>query len=109
MADTQTSALVVQDGEGAYFLVSRATLEQGRVPDERRAEVERLIAENAGEASAGGDDVRGHAVPVIGLIILAELTGIGFEIGVLAPELVNTKPLKPLMNPLPQGGGRRPA
>lgn len=107
MSDTGT--LVFRDGEGEYFLLPRATLEQGRVPVERKAEVERLIAESAGEASAEGDDVRGHAVPVIGLIILAELAGIGFEIGVLAPELVNTKPLKPLMNPLPQGGGRRPA
>lgn len=54
MTNEQTSTLVFKDQAGEYYLLPQATLEQGRVPEERKAEVERLVAE------AEGDDVSGH-------------------------------------------------
>jgi len=60
MTNAQTNTLVFKNEAGDYFLVPQATLEQGRIPAEHRAEVERLIA----AAGAGGDDVQGHALPV---------------------------------------------
>jgi hypothetical protein len=52
MTNEQTNMLVLKDQTGTYFLVPPETLEQGRVPAEQTAEVERLIAEQ--------HDVQGH-------------------------------------------------
>ena len=71
MADTQTGTLVLRDDEGNYFLVPHETVEQGRVPAEHKAEVERLIREQ--------EDVHGHmlhalftplAVIVVGTVLV---------------------------------------
>jgi hypothetical protein len=60
MANAQTGTLVLKDAAGNYFLVSPETVEQGRVPEEHRAEVERLVAE--ARSGQGGEeaDTRGH-------------------------------------------------
>ena len=52
MTSTETDVLVFQDQVGNYFVVPRETLEQGRVPEEHKAEVEQLIAEQ--------EDVQGY-------------------------------------------------
>lgn len=59
MTNAQTGTLVLQDGAGDYFLVPQETLEQGRVPGEHKAEVERLVAE-AAQGGADGEDVQGY-------------------------------------------------
>ncbi|MGH2588166.1 MAG: hypothetical protein ACRDJE_24880 [Dehalococcoidia bacterium] len=53
MTDEQTLSLVLKDEAGNYFLVPQELLEQGRVPEEHTAEIERLIAEQ--------QDVQGYA------------------------------------------------
>jgi hypothetical protein len=45
MMNIESDTLIVGDAAGDYFLVPRAVLEQGRVPEERRAEIERLLAD----------------------------------------------------------------
>lgn len=67
MTNEQAGTLVLKEQAGDYFLVPQEVLEQGRVPQEQKAELERLIAEQ--------HDVQGHAVPVG--IVVAELIGIG--------------------------------
>lgn len=82
----QTTALVFKDQAGDYFLVPREGLEQGRVLQERTAELERLVADTGGAQTAAGDDVRGHLI--WGLVILAEVAvGTAFVIGVTGPEV----------------------
>jgi hypothetical protein len=52
MTTTPTDTLVLKDQTGDYFLVAQAVLERGRVPEEHKVEVERLLAKS-------GDDVTG--------------------------------------------------
>jgi hypothetical protein len=79
MTATQDSTLVFKDQAGDYYLVPQGMLEQGRVPAERRAEVERLVAEgNTAEA----DDTQGHILPIlligaIGGVVAASAIGYG--------------------------------
>ncbi|MGH2585603.1 MAG: hypothetical protein ACRDJE_11875 [Dehalococcoidia bacterium] len=60
MTSEQTSVLVFKNEAGDYFLVPQATLEQGRVPAERTAELERLSAKGA--EGGNGEDVQGFAL-----------------------------------------------
>jgi hypothetical protein len=70
MTNAQTNMLVLKDNTGDYFLLPSATLEQGRVPEEHKAEIDQLIAEQQ-------SDVHGHFWPVIFAIaeIASALTG----------------------------------
>ena len=52
-ANEQTAVLVFKSQAGDYYLVPQEMLERGRVAEEHKAEVERLISELR-------DDVRGH-------------------------------------------------
>jgi hypothetical protein len=60
MMASRSRTLIVKDGAGSYFLLSQETLEQGRVPEEHTAAVERLMA----AVSVGGDAVQGYATPL---------------------------------------------
>jgi hypothetical protein len=71
MTNEQTGTLVLKDNAGNYFLVPQATLEQGRVPAEHTAELERLLADS--------DDVSGHH-PAIFLGVGLILVGVGLVI-----------------------------
>jgi hypothetical protein len=50
MTNAETGTLIFKNQAGEYFLLSLDALEQGRVPEERKAEVEQILAE-AGDAS----------------------------------------------------------
>ncbi len=52
MANEPTEVFVFTDAAGNYYQVPRATFEQCRVPDDQKAEVERMF---------GQDDVAGFA------------------------------------------------
>lgn len=54
MTSERTNVFVFTDEAGEYYLLPQATLEQCRVPAERKAEVERLIA--------ASDDTAGYAI-----------------------------------------------
>ena len=56
MTNAQTTTLVFKNDAGSYFLLPQETLEQGRVPDEQQAAVERLIAEADDVAGFGYED-----------------------------------------------------
>ncbi len=74
MTNTETSTLVFKDQTGAYFVLPQEALERGRVPAERTAEIERLVAAQP--------DVQGHnIVRFLGLVLVGELiaVGIGFD------------------------------
>lgn len=58
MTNEQAITLVFKDQAGEYYLVSQATLEQGRVPAERKAEIEQVIAEQQ-------EDVQGYILPLL--------------------------------------------
>ena len=58
MTNEQTTTLVFKDQAGEYYLVSQATLEQGRVPAEQKAALEQLIAEQQ-------EDVQGYILPIL--------------------------------------------
>ncbi len=52
MTDNQTFALILKNQEGDYFVLPQELVEQRRVPEERRAEIEQLLAEQP--------DTQGH-------------------------------------------------
>lgn len=83
--------MVFKDQAGGYYLVPRETLEQGRVPAERTAELERLIAEQP-------DDVHGHAAQFGVLVVCALL-------GTLVGEIIG--PSLPLDRRVMDSGGER--
>jgi hypothetical protein len=68
MTSTQTITIVLKDGTGSYFLVPQATLEQGKVPEEHTAELERIMAE---AATLGGadEDAQGFFFPLLPFIV----------------------------------------
>lgn len=74
-ADAQSSTLVFKDQAGDYFFLPQEALERGRVPEEHRAEVERLVAER--------DDVSGHVAPIV-IFFAGALLGGGVSIGTMA-------------------------
>ncbi|MBA2598028.1 MAG: hypothetical protein H0V00_15500, partial [Chloroflexia bacterium] len=53
MRTEQTAMVVLEDGDGAFYLIPRETLEQLRVTTERQAELARVL---------GDDDATGFAV-----------------------------------------------
>lgn len=108
MTHAQTDTLVLQDAAGSYFLVPQVTLEQGRVPEEQKAELTRLIAAAAALGGAGGD-VQGYAAPLTIAGALAaqdDASGHAIMIGGLwfAPPADDGNPAVP---PTRVGGGRR--
>ena len=69
MTNAPMEMLVFKDGEGHYYVLPRQAWEQARVPDERRREVEELLAGGAKSATKVADlpprdvaAVRGGAV-----------------------------------------------
>jgi hypothetical protein len=69
MTNTPMEMLVFKDADGHYYVMPRQAWEQARVPDERRHEVERLLAAGGKTAAKVGDlpprdmgAVRGGAV-----------------------------------------------
>ena len=87
MTNAQTGTLVFKDSAGDYFLLPQETLEQGRVPTEHTAKLERLIEERG----AGGDDVQGYYANLLwGLgFVIADKMGL-FD-GVDAVEMWNRR------------------
>ncbi len=75
----QTSALVLKNATGDYFLVPQETLEEWRVAEGRKAEVDRLLAEQQ-------EDVQGYIVPF--LIAGAVAFGGGMTIGALTTDAI---------------------
>jgi hypothetical protein len=45
MTNAQSNTLVFKNQAGDYFLVPEATMEQGRVPAEKKAEVDQLMVD----------------------------------------------------------------
>jgi len=82
MANAETSTLVLRDQAGEYFLVPQARLEQGRVPAEHTAEIERLIA----ASGAVGGDVQGYAIPLIVPVVIIGVE-LALIIGLTGPEV----------------------
>jgi hypothetical protein len=78
MANAQSSMLVVQDQAGSYFVIPQETLERARVPEERAAEVEQILA--AARDGVEGDDVHGHHPVAIGIAVACILYT-GFDLG----------------------------
>jgi hypothetical protein len=79
MTNAQTSTLVIKDQAGSYFLLPQETLERGRVPEERAAEVEQLLAA-ATQGAEERDDVHGHHPVAIGIAVACILYT-GFDLG----------------------------
>ena len=77
MIDTEARTLVFKDQAGDYFLVPQETFERGRVPDERKAELERLVAQATAPADGDGE-VQGF---LLQLFAGAALAGLGVLIG----------------------------
>ena len=76
MTNAQTSTLVVKTEAGDYFLVPWELVEQCRVPEEHKLEVDRLLA--------GSDDVSGYIVGAtytLFRVVNAVAGSIGAEVG----------------------------
>ena len=82
MTNAETCTLVLRDQAGKYYLLPQETLERGRVPDEHKAGVERLMVEAAAGDGADRGDVQGHILPAI----LAGAFVVGFVGGFTATE-----------------------
>ena len=72
MTNAPTSTLVFKNEAGDYFLLPQEILEQGRVPEEHKAEIEQAIA------AAQADDVSGYRNRTELQRFLVTLTGGGF-------------------------------
>jgi hypothetical protein len=48
MASETVQVLVLRDGEGNLYLLDRNTIENGRIPEERQAEVQQLLQDDVG-------------------------------------------------------------
>ena len=62
MTNEQPISLVLKDATGNYFLLPLEAIEQGRVPAERRDELDQFIAA-ATQGGTGGDDAEGYIWP----------------------------------------------
>jgi hypothetical protein len=96
MTSTPTSTLVFKDATGNHLLVPREALEQGRVPEVHKSEIERLIADK--------DDVSGF-VGIAGEVLVGwTLDAIAGPKGsVLVVDVVRSKLRKAIAD-----SGRRP-
>lgn len=90
MTDTPHSTLVVKNAAGNYFLVPMETVEQGRVPTDQHAELERQVAEAAG-------DVQGFIGPIVGGLAFGVGMCIGFELA-SEPKVILGNPLTGIPN-----------
>lgn len=61
MTTNQIATLIFKDQAGEYYVLPQALLERGRVPEERREELE--------QALSGADDVTGHHPAIVGAAI----------------------------------------
>lgn len=94
MTNGPTGGLALKDQAGNYYIFSEEALDRARVPAEREAEVERLIAEVSG-AQLNGDDVQGHLLQVIaGGLAAGTAILIGVSLGALA-SMTNDGPSPP--------------
>ena len=73
MTNTPMEMLVFKDADGHYYVMPRQAWEQARVPDERRHEVDHLLAAGGKTGTKVGDlpprdmaAVRGGAVSTVG-------------------------------------------
>ncbi|MGH2587105.1 MAG: hypothetical protein ACRDJE_19505 [Dehalococcoidia bacterium] len=82
MKTDQQETLVFKDQVGEYYLVPQETLEQGRVPTEHKAEIERFIA----ASEAAGGDVQGYAIPLIVPVVIIGVE-LALIIGLTGPEV----------------------
>jgi hypothetical protein len=48
MASETVQVLVLRDGEGNLYLLDRNTIENGRIPEERQAELQQLLQDDVG-------------------------------------------------------------
>ena len=64
MTTEQTGMFVLKSAADEYFLLPEETLERGRVPEEHKAEVERLLSET------DEDDIAGHMVGGVGVFTM---------------------------------------
>lgn len=80
MSNAQANTLVLKDEAGTYYLLSQETLEQGRVPAEHTAELERHMTATA-QGGTGGADTEGYVAPVVAGVIVAGAVRLGFDIG----------------------------
>jgi hypothetical protein len=48
MASETVQVLVLRDGEGNLYLLDRNTIENGRIADDRRAEIQQLLQDDVG-------------------------------------------------------------
>lgn len=96
-APEETTALVLKDGTGSYFVLPHAALEQWRLPGEHNAELESLLVEQG--------DVQGYVVP---LAVAGGLAfGYGAMIGNAIANFVMDQP-KGTLNSLSIGPGGKP-
>lgn len=98
IAESESRVLVLKSDASDYFVVPRDALERGRVPADKKAEVERLIAQSAGAPAAAGDDTQGHFWPIVWAAEIA--VGVAVIIGWSGPDVPT--------GPSTGGGGASP-
>ncbi|MGH2584151.1 MAG: hypothetical protein ACRDJE_04495 [Dehalococcoidia bacterium] len=91
MTSEQTNVLVFKDQAEDYFLLPQETLERGRVPEEHKAEVDRLLA----EADA---DVSGYMVAITYTLLRAINCG-AIAIGNAVEDAAAARLLEQLQGP----------
>ncbi|MGH2585602.1 MAG: hypothetical protein ACRDJE_11870 [Dehalococcoidia bacterium] len=107
MTTEQTNVLVLKDQAGEYYLLPQATLERAQVPQEHKAQIEQLMAEQE-------DDTQGHFFFVFA-VALAGGTAIVGGTALIVNEA--TKPVEPVVPTIQfppsqepvRGPGGRPA
>src|SRR2546425_12529550 len=78
MTNNPMEMLVFKDGEGHYYVIPRQAWEQARVPDQRRHEVDKILAASAKKpatATKPGDLPPRDAASVRGGAVSAQTVG----------------------------------
>ena len=86
--EEETPMLVFKNEVGDYFLVPQEALEEGRVPAEHKAEVERLLAEDT--HGGNGEDVQGFSYARMYVLLGSNIgfrTSVTTDTGRLSPGL----------------------
>jgi len=80
MADRDLEIVVLKDSQGNYYLLPREGLEQTKVPDEFRSEVEEMVKTAAShEGELSDDQLEAVAGGVSGVGRMVAPSGLGFN------------------------------
>jgi hypothetical protein len=96
-SDDKTPVLVFKDEAGDYFLVPQELLERGRVPAERRGDLERLLVEADADVSGYVASIAYNILRVINVSATAfgDFVAGTLDASLIKLEVISVTPVRP--------------